>query len=238
MFMRRWSRSGGGADFAGFWIPYSDLMAALLGVFALLLIVTVYRMGQPLNEVRDVLEERQTVSQELREYFKDDNRVEITGAGSLRLKGEVLFATNTDSLSDSGRATLLDIMPRYLAVITSRDSFENQLSRVLVEGHADPSFAGDDSLAGYLYNLGLSQRRAASVVTFLMSADRLEVYREFMREYFMASGRSSTDLVFNEATGEPDYERSRRIQIDFLMKDEELVEDLMREMRKNKVLPQ
>ena len=51
-----------------------------------------------------------------------------------------------------------------------------------------------------------------------------------MRKFFMASGRSSTDLVRNDDTGDFDYARSRRIQIDFLMKDNELVDKIMREI--------
>ena len=237
MFGRKTFGARGASDFSGFWIPYSDLMAALLGVFALLLIVTIYKMGEPIKDVQDLLKERRQVVEELRANFAADERIEITEAGSIRLKGEVLFSSNADSLSATGRSILLDIMPQYLSVVTSREKFASQLSRILVEGHADPSFAGVDPLAGYLYNLGLSQRRAASVVAFLMSATELAEYRAFMEAYFMASGRSSTDLVMNMATSTVDSARSRRIQIDFLMKDGELVDELMGEISLQRKLP-
>jgi len=217
-------------DISGFWVPYSDLMAGLLGIFALLLIVTVYKLGEPLDDVRSLLEERRAVVEELKSIFRSDDRLEITEAGSIRLKGEILFEPGDDQLSVDGQIVLAEVMPCYLGVITSRDQFTGQLSRILVEGHADPSFALDDTLAAYLYNLDLSQRRAASVVQFLLSIEELSKHKAFMQKYFMASGRSSTDLVRNVDTGEFDYTRSRRIQIDFLMKDNELVDKIMHEI--------
>lgn len=216
-------------DQSGFWIPYSDLMAGLLGIFALLLVITIYRLGEPLDDVRDLLEERREVVEDLKSSFKGDDRVEITDAGSIRFLGEILFEPGGDELSSDGQQVLSDLMPKYLNVITSREQFTEQLSRILVEGHADPSFALDDSLAAYLFNLDLSQRRAASVVEYLLQNDALHVHEEFMQRFFMASGRSSTDLIRNDETGIVDYARSRRIQIDFLMNDEELVNTIMQQ---------
>ena len=216
------------SDQSSFWIPYSDLMAGLLGIFALLLVITIYKLGEPLNDVRSLLEERRAVVEDLKTSFRGDKRIEITDAGSIRFLGEILFEPGNDELSNDGREVLTDLMPKYLDVITSRQQFTNQLSRILVEGHADPSFALDDSVAAYLYNLDLSQRRAASVVEYLIQSDVLHVHEEFMQRFFMASGRSSTDLIKDGRTGEVDFARSRRIQIDFLMKDKELLNTIMK----------
>lgn len=230
MFHAKKSPVAGSTDQSSFWIPYSDLMAGLLGIFALLLVVTIYKLGEPLEDVRSLLEERRAVVEDLKSSFRGDDRIEITDAGSIRFLGEILFDPGKDELSDDGQQVLTDLMPKYLAVISSRDQFVEQLSRILVEGHADPSFALDDSLAAYIYNLDLSQRRAASVVEFLLQSTTLSEHEEFMQSFFMASGRSSTDLIKDETSGAVDFARSRRIQIDFLMKDNELVDKIMKEI--------
>ena len=229
MFSRK-SRTGyESTDLSGFWIPYSDLMAGMLGIFALLLVTTVYKLGDPLQNVKEVLEERQQVVEELKVKFFTDKDVEITDAGALRMKGEVLFEINGDTLSPGGRELLLRVMPKYLDVVLSFTGFKEHLNRILVEGHADPTYRNDDSLAAYIYNLDLSQRRAAHVVSFLIEDPEMEMYRPILKKYVMASGRSSTDLVFDDS-GLPDYDRSRRIQIDFVMKDQDLLQKVLTRM--------
>jgi chemotaxis protein MotB len=227
MFKKKKKVINSSSDSSSFWIPYSDIMAGLLGIFALLLVITIYKLGEPLENVRSLLEERREVVEELKTSFNNDNRIEITDAGSIRLLGEILFDPGKDVLNDDGKTILSEVMPLYLGVIALRPQFTDQLSRVLIEGHADPSFASSDSLAAYLYNLDLSQRRASNVIQFLLSCNELLEYNDFMKKYFMASGRSSADLIYDEITLEPNYEKSRRIQIDFLMKDKELVDQIM-----------
>ncbi len=229
MFINRSKSKQAGSDFSGFWIPYSDLMAGMLGIFALLLVTTVYKLGDPIQSVKDVLEERQEVVRELKAKFVADEDVEITDAGALRMKGEVLFEIDEDTLSPGGRELLLRVMPKYLDVVLSFTGFRKHLSRILVEGHADPTYRTDDTLAAYIYNLDLSQRRAANVVSFLVETPEMTPYRPILRQYVMASGRSSTDLVFDKS-GAPDYDRSRRIQIDFVMRDQGLLEEVLKRM--------
>ncbi len=227
MFSRRQEISLGHVDVSSFWIPYSDLMAALLGIFALLLLVTIFKLGEPLDEVKRLLQEREAVVEQLRETLGEGQGIHVTESGSIRLEGEILFDSADDQLREDGKATLLEIMPEYLRALSAHETFKEHLDRILIEGHADPKYALDDTLGAYLYNLGLSQRRASSVVEFLLESDELIEHRVFMKKYFMASGRSSTDPVFDEITGQIDDARSRRIQIDFKMDDTRLVKELI-----------
>lgn len=227
MFRKHQNTHNGPVDVASFWIPYSDLMAALLGIFALLLLVTIFKLGEPLDEVKKLLEEREAIVGELRKSFGEDQGVHVTDSGSIRLEGEILFDFDDDQLREDGKATLLAVMPEYLKALSGHETFKEHLDRILIEGHADPKSAFEGTLGGYLYNLDLSQRRAASVVEFLLSCDELVEYRSFMQKYFLASGRSSTDPVYDEITKQIDNARSRRIQIDFRMDDTRLVKELI-----------
>lgn len=227
MFRKQQNTHNGPVDVASFWIPYSDLMAALLGIFALLLLVTIFKLGEPLDEVKKLLEEREAIVGELKKSLGEDQGVHVTDSGSIRLEGEILFGFDDDQLREDGKATLLAVMPEYLKALSGHETFKEHLDRILIEGHADPNSAFEDTLGGYLYNLDLSQRRAASVVEFLLSCDELVEYRSFMQKYFLASGRSSTDPVYDEITKQIDNARSRRIQIDFRMDDTRLVKELI-----------
>jgi len=205
-------------------------MAALLGIFALLLLVTIYRLGEPLDEVKKILEERDAIVKELQDSFEGDKGIQVTESGSIRLKDNILFRFNDDELQEEGKRALLAVMPEYLDALSRHETFRAHLDRILIEGHAD-------SVGGYLYNLKLSQRRASSVVEFLLTCDELLDYRSFMQTYFLASGRSSTDPVFDENTLQVDNDRSRRIQIDFRMDDTRLVKELIEKVEIRKAGP-
>ena len=84
-----------------------------------------------------------------------------------------------------------------------------------------------DTTGSYLYNLPLSQQRAASVIQFLLSCDELVQYRGFMQRYLIAGGRSNTEPVIDEASKRISDSQSRRIQIDFRMNDTKLIKDLI-----------
>ncbi len=220
MFRKQQNTHNGPVDVASFWIPYSDLMAALLGIFALLLLVTIFRLGEPLDEVKKLLKEREAIVGELRQSFGKDEGVYVTDSGSIRLEGKVLFDFDESELREDGKRTLLAVMPKYLDVLSSRETFKENLDRILIEGHADTT-------GSYLYNLPLSQQRAASVIQFLLSCDELVQYRGFMQRYLIAGGRSNTEPVIDEASNRISDSQSRRIQIDFRMNDTKLIKDLI-----------
>ena len=227
-----------------YWAPYSDMMAAMVGVFILLLIATLYHLGKPLQEVEKALRTRSELAELIMSRIEQDTTlVDISKSGVITFRGDILFDVDDSSLSESGKALLSAVMPPILGSVFDGDSgdslsFENQLSRIMIEGHADstfspalhPEFAGYAE-AGYQYNLDLSQRRAFSVMNYLLNDPSIElVLREKLKRYATASGRSFVDPRADDL-GQYSPGRSRRIEIKFQTKDKELLESLVGMLR-------
>lgn len=226
-----------------FWAPYSDMMAALLGVFVLLLIVTVYHLGKPLQEVESALKERKTLADQIRaEIGVDSTIVTVSKSGIITFRGDILFAVDDSRLTLNGRRVLSQVMPPILERLfdgsqATAKNFESQLERILIEGHADstfskylhPEYAGLPE-SSYKYNLSLSQNRAFSVMDHLLNDTALsDSVRGKLKQYATASGRSLVDpIVDSRGFGIP--AKSRRIEIKFQMKDKDLLDRLVEQL--------
>ncbi len=215
-----------------FWIPYSDLMAGLLGVFALLLVTTLHSLGERISNVRDILEERKQVVEQLKLKFKNDARVELdTTTGTIRFRGDILFDRNQWDLRPEGKSVLSEVMPRYFDVLFGEEDLISQIEQVVVVGHADRTFNrrqyGDPEMA-YKHNLDLSQKRAFSVMEYLLDDPLITNHRDRLKELGTATGRSFMDPVIDDETGIEDEDRSRRIEIRFRLKDHELLEQVLK----------
>ena len=227
------------AEYSEFWIPYSDIMAGLLGVFALLLISTLHSLGEKNSDIKDILEERKQVVHCLTEAFQDDPRVSVNPeTGAINFAGDVLFDVDRWDLKPEGGAILSEVMPTYLRVLFSNVLVLRNLNRVEIVGHADRSFNESrymrtnevfDPEIAYKYNLQLSQKRALSVMQYLLDDPALEVFREQLKEFSTANGRSFMDPKYLE-NGELDYDKSRRIEIEFTLLDNELLEEVFRRL--------
>jgi len=215
------------------------MMAALLGVFVLLLIATVYHLGKPLQEVESALKERKALADHIRETVGPDSTiVTISKSGVITFRGDVLFAVGDPNLSAKGKQVLSDIMPPILDKLfdgehPTAQNFESQLERISIEGHADSTFNRrlhpeyvSDPEASYKYNLELSQQRAFSVMKYLLNEPALSnSVRDKLKRYATASGRSHVDP--ERIYGYYSYEKSRRIEIKFQMKDKMLLDRLV-----------
>ncbi len=71
-----------------------------------------------------------------------------------------------------------------------------------------------------MYNLDLSQQRAFSVVKYILS-DRFPnfKYKDRLQVKISAVGRSESIPLLDES-GNPDWERSRRVEFKFRLEDE------------------
>jgi len=219
-----------------FWIPYSDLMAGLLGVFAMLLVTTLYSLGQRVADIDEIVEERKAVVEALRNRFEHDPRVTVNrDTGTLTLSGDVLFAPDEWDLTELGRNTLRDIMPTYLGVVLADRMIERHLEQLIIEGHADSTYNrrgpdDHDSEMAYEYNLELSQKRAFSVMQYMLSEPSLAAYREGLKEFATANGRS---FAVPETTPEGAYDQdaSRRIEITLSLRDHDLLQSILQAVR-------
>lgn len=83
-----------------------------------------------------------------------------------------------------------------------------------------------DTDSGYMYNLGLSQDRALSVVEYCLSdSSRAKSRKNNCRSVITANGRSFSNPVY-DADGKVNLTKSRRVEVKFRLKDEEMIQEL------------
>jgi chemotaxis protein MotB len=207
-----------------YWLSYSDVMAGLLMVFALMLFSALHHYQRRVVEVRDILEVRRQIATSLMETFGQvpSLNVEVDSTtGAIRFRDQILFDEASAVLRPEGRAQLEAFATNYFAVLLGTPAYIEQLDEVVVEGHTNDN-------GPYMYNLRLSQDRAYAVMEFLLNNANLP--STDLKRFVTANGRSYARLVMTDE-GEVDKERSRRIEIRFRLKDEEIIRRLMERLR-------
>jgi chemotaxis protein MotB len=230
-------------SWSDYWMTYSDLMANLLMVFALIICVSmlmaarerrefiskVEEQGRELqdkaNEIDRVARgaaERLGIRRQIIEQLRDrlaryDVKVD-QDTGAILIAAAVLFEQNQAIVTAEGAEVLRLVMDAYTSILLGDEKFRAHLSRIIIEGHTN-----DDG--GYVYNLDLSQRRAFSVMTNILAEYADSRYAESLQRFMVASGRSLVDLIRLD-TGDVDKVRSRRIEIKFSLKDEDTIKEL------------
>ena len=139
-------------------------------------------------------------------------------SGSIRVSANILFDQGKSKLKDGAKKELKKIFTTYIKALILNDEIRKHLDKIIIEGHTN-------SDGSYLYNLELSQRRAYEVMQFLFTLDFTKKYN--IKKQVTASGRSYLDLIYDDK-GREDKDASRRIEIKFLLKNE----DAMREIEK------
>lgn len=219
--MRRKSSSS-----PNYWMSFADLMSALLMVFVLLLVVVVLDYREDLAEKEKQIEEITNVKNEiiaaLMQEFENSNiNLEIDpDTGAIQLATNILYAYNSSEITPEGKDTLAQFIPKYLDILL-QDKYRDEISSIIIEGHAD-------NTGEYLYNLGLSQERAFSVlkVIYAESFPNFE-QKEFSKQVVTANGRSNVVPVHN-AAGEYDADASRRVEFLFRLKEDEKIEEIQK----------
>ena len=154
----------------------------------------------------------------------DDSGLELAvdeQTGAITFQSSILFSYSQSSLKDSGKEFLDEFLPRYVKILLG-DEYRDYISEIIIEGHTDTS-------GGYLYNLDLSQKRAYSVASYCL-ADKSKILTEKeledLRKVVTSSGRSYSSPVLDDK-GEVDAEASRRVEILFRLKDEDMIREMM-----------
>lgn len=227
------------------WISYTDLMSALLIIFALVIMVTMYdtqnayeqqkkamdeateaikqkeeAIAQNNKLIEDVIGVKSKIIEELMIAFKDSNLdLQIDKqTGAIRFSGGVFFDKNSSTVSVKGVDYLEDFIPKYIEILMS-DQFRDEIAQIIVEGHTD-------SDGGYLYNLQLSQDRALAVAQQVFAPNFPKFkYQEELKTVITANGRSFSVPILDK-NGEMDPDKSRRVEFKFRLKDEQLLEKL------------
>lgn len=156
-----------------------------------------------------------------KEFSKNNVNVDIDAqTGALTLDANVMFDYDEAELTDEGKAALKQILPIYCKVLLAEEN-QSYLAEIIIDGYTDTD--GD-----YSYNLELSQRRSLAVAQYL-----LEIQDEFLdsdeieslENYLTVNGHSMSNPIL-DAEGNVDKDASRRVEVKFRLKDEEMIEEL------------
>ena len=220
-----------------YWISYSDMMACLILMFVLIIMLLVFIHTEDLqnsiqvnddikNELKtseqkleSIIGIRKKLIKDLRDQFQSsDLQLDIDPeSGAITFSDSVLFDYDSHTISPQGQEYLQKFIPRYIEVLLSNENRDN-ISQIIVEGHTD-------NTGSYIYNLELSQKRAFSVVTYILGEEFPKFKKkEMLRDYLTSNGRSFSQLKICD--GEVDLDSSRRVEFKFRLKEDEMINEM------------
>ena len=155
------------------------------------------------------------------EFSKNNINVDIDAqTGALTLEASVMFDYDQAELTDDGKQALEQILPIYCKVLL-QDDYMKYLAEIIIDGYTDTD--GD-----YSYNLQLSQQRSLAVAQYLLDiqGNFLDATQsQNLEKYLTVNGHSMANPVL-DANGNVDKDASRRVEVKFRLKDEEMIDEL------------
>ena len=180
------------------------------------------QMAEQQQKIEQIIGIKADLISDLKQEFDQQslNVVIDEADGSIALDSNILFGYNENELTDQGNQMLSEVLPVYCKVLMS-EKYQDYLAEVRIDGYTDTS--GD-----YLYNLQLSQERALAVANYLFSnASGFLTQQELesLKGKLTANGHSMSNPVYDES-GQINMDASRRVEIKFSLKDEEMINEL------------
>ncbi|MEM1009124.1 MAG: OmpA family protein, partial [Myxococcota bacterium] len=137
--------------------------------------------------------------------------------------GEVLFAKSKATLTEKGKQQLNLVMRALHQLITSKTAQISLLSGIMIEGHT--SQTGTERS-----NWQLSARRALAALQYLLSIAPPAHHKTYAR-LFAAAAHGQYKPV--RTAGRIDNARSRRIEIKILFRQQQRIQQLLRQINRN-----
>ena len=136
-------------------------------------------------------------------------------SGAIKFSSNILFDQGAYKLKEDSKKELDGILKKYISTLLEDKEIRKYIHGITIEGHTN-------SDGSYLSNLQLSQQRALEVMQFLYESNTIN--KDLLNKYVSSSGKSSSDLIYKD--GVEDKDNSRRIEIKFIIKNEEAVKEL------------
>ncbi|MCI8542724.1 MAG: OmpA family protein [Lachnospiraceae bacterium] len=182
------------------------------------------------QELEDIVGIRTDIIGALQTAFNNSAMSVDAQTGSITFSSDVLFRYNSAALSADSRSTLQEIIPMYLDVLM-QDQFKEYIAEIIIEGHTDTD-------GTYESNMELSYNRAYSVARFCMDSKNglTEEKIEQLKSILTVNGRSFSQPIYvTDAQGNPtdqvDMAASRRVEIKFRLKEDEMIEKIEEVLR-------
>lgn len=179
------------------------------------------------SKLKDIVGIRTDIIGQLQTKFNNSSMKVDPQTGSVVFSSDVLFKKGSSVLSDDSKALLKDVIPTYLGVLM-KDEFRNYVAEIIVEGHTDTE-------GGYEYNMDLSYKRANAVAMYCLNeANGLNQNQiEQLRHVLTVNGRSYMNPVKKEGSEDIDMAASRRVEIKFRLKEDEMIGKIEEVLEKN-----
>lgn len=172
------------------------------------------------SQLQDIVGVRTDIIGELQTKFNNSNMKVDAQNGSISFSSDVLFRYGSANLTDASKATLTEIIPVYLDVLL-QDQYRSYIAEIIIEGHTDTD-------GSYKHNMELSSERASSVARYILDPDNglSEAKIQQLQSMLTINGRSYSSPIYNADTGEIDMAASRRVEIKFRLKEDELIQKI------------
>ncbi len=172
------------------------------------------------SELQDIVGIRTDIIGALQNTFSNSTMKVDPQTGSITFSSDVLFRYNSAKLTTESMDTLKEIIPLYLDVLL-QDAYRPYIAEIIIEGHTDTD-------GGYQSNMELSYNRANAVANFCqdpkngLSEEKIGQLRQLMT----VNGRSYSDPVYTANPQEIDMAASRRVEIKFRLREDEMIEKI------------
>ena len=177
------------------------------------------------QELQDIVGIRTDIIGALQSAFSNSTMKVDAQTGSITFSSDVLFRYNSASLTADSRETLKNIIPMYLDVLL-QDQFRDYIAEIIIEGHTDTD-------GGYRSNMELSYERANAVADFCLNKRNglSEEKIEQLQKLLTVNGKSWSNPIYEKdslgnPTQEVDMPASRRVEIKFRLKEDEMIEKI------------
>lgn len=189
-------------EHSNFWPTFTDLLATILMVVIMLLISSESMVGGVEQGIAS------NVNNSVKQTLKENGiPIEVDKeSGEVTFGETALFDTDSDQLKPEAKEILKIFIPKYASTIYK--DYGDYISKVIVEGHTD-------DVGTYIYNLDLSQRRAFSVVNYIVGEEIGDYkYKDKLTEDIIAVGRSKAEPIKNNDDS-INRDKSRRVEIKY-----------------------
>jgi chemotaxis protein MotB len=226
----------GGSDESDFWPTFTDLLSTILLVVLIIfvaIIISINKESKAMQakamesqaeikkQAKQIAEKEKQIEalsyiqkdivKDLEKKFKEE-KMEISidkDTGAIKFKDDLLFEKGKDVIKPEFKKQLKKFIPIYFKTLYGK--YNDSIAEVVVEGHTDDK-------GEYMYNLDLSQRRAFSVVRYILSDEFGNFpYKDQVTKNITANGRSESQLKL--VKGKVDRAQSRRVEFKFRLKN-------------------
>ncbi|MBR3607564.1 MAG: OmpA family protein [Lachnospiraceae bacterium] len=172
------------------------------------------------GELQNIVGIRTDIIHSLQNIFDESSMKVDAQTGSITFSSDVLFRYNSSTLTAQSQKTLKQVIPMYLSVLL-QEQYRDYIAEIIIEGHTDTD-------GTYQSNMELSYNRAYAVASFcLKEKNGLNKQQiEQLQHILTVNGRSYSDPVYSQNSNAIDMAASRRVEIKFRLKEDEMIEKI------------